>query len=473
MRIAILQKIPFEFIGVMFLGSVIKNLGHQCEVFIADIDRTQLLKNVKNYSPDLIAFSLLSNDYRWFKKFFPSLQQTLPNTPVIVGGPHATFFPELIEHFNVKTVFLGEAEGSLEEFLQNYGNEDSLKAIDGIWYKDNKGTIHKNESRFLLENLDELPLPDRGLYYDKYTVLREKKSKPFITSRGCPYRCTFCYNKSNQILYQDKGRYVRQFSPERIIQEIKETRERYILKSVSFEDFAESVQDPDSLMKFLSLYKKDIHLPFKCSLRANIMTDNLAKALKDAGVNAVIFGIESGDEHIRNNVLNKKIKDSHIIECARILKKNGIKFGTYNIFGIPSETIHDALKTVELNMKINTDYPWASILAPYPKTDISKLAVQLKLIPEDFDCADLPASYFSRSSLNLPQKHIFENLQRIFYLAVRYPFTFPILKKLAKINCPPFFQALFIISFILRFSQEQDWPLRKTIKMAWGFRSSF
>ena len=473
MRIAILQKIPFEFIGVMFLGSVIKNLGHQCEVFIADIDRAQLLENVKNYSPNLIAFSLLSNDYRWFKKIFPSLQQTLPNTPVIVGGPHATFFPELIEHFNVKTVFLGEAEGSLEEFLQNYGNEDSLKAIDGIWYKDDHGTIYKNKPRFLLENLDELPFPDRGLYYDKYEELRMKESKNFMASRGCPHRCAFCFSNSYQKLYQSKGRYFRLFSPERIIQEIKETKKRYVLKSVSFEDFGEFTQDPNLLMRFLSLYKKEIHLPFKCSLRANMMTDDLAKALKDAGAKAVIFGIESGDEHIRNNVLNKKIKDSHIIECARILKKNGIKFGTYNIFGIPSETIHDALKTVELNIKINTDYPWASILAPYPKTDIAKLAVQLKLMPEDFDCADLPASYFSRSSLNLPQKHIFENLQRIFYLAVRYPFTFPILKKLAKINCPPFFQALFIISFILRFSQEQDWPLRKTIKMAWGFRSSF
>ena len=82
---------------------------------------------------------------------------------------------------------------------------------------------------------------------------------------------------------------------------------------MSFEDFAESVQDPDRLMKFLSLYEKEVHLPFKCSLRANAMTDDLAKALKVAGVNAVIFGIESGAEHIRNNVLNKKIKDEHII----------------------------------------------------------------------------------------------------------------------------------------------------------------
>ena len=473
MKIAILQKIPYEFIGVMFLSSIIKKLGHECEVFIADIDRAHLLENARRYAPDLIAFSLMSNDYSWFKDKMFYLQHTSQDIPVIVGGPHATFFPELIENNKVKAVFLGEAEGTLEEFLLNYDNEDILKTIDGIWYKDKDGTVYKNEMRLLLQNLDELPFPDRGIYYDKYDILGMRDQKPFITSRGCPYRCTFCYSNICQKLYQGKGRYVRQFSPERIIQEIKETKERYLLKSVSFEDFAESVQDPHLLIKFLSLYKKEVKLPFKCSLRANIMTNDLAKALKDAGVNAVIFGIESGAEHIRNNVLNKRIKDRDIIECAKILKRHGIKFGTYNIFGIPSETIKDAFKTVELNIRIKTDFPWASILTPYPKTDIAKIAAQLKLIPENFDCADLPASYFSSSVLNLPNKHVFENLQKVFYYAVKYPFTFPLLRKLVKINCHLFFKVLFSLSFILRFSKEQNMPLWKTIRMAWGFRDSF
>ena len=473
MKIALLQKIPFEFIGIMFLSSVIKRLGHECEVFISNIDRSHLLENVRRYSPDLIAFSLMSNDYSWFKDTMSSLQQTSSDIPLIVGGPHATFFPELIECNNVKAVFLGEAEGSLEEFLSNYENEDSLKSIDGIWYKDNHGAIHKNKMRLLCDNLDELPFPDRGLYYDKYNVLRMKESKIFMTTRGCPYRCTFCYSNICQRLYQGKGKYFRQFSPERIIQEIKETKERYLLKSVSFEDFGEFANDPQLLIKFLSLYKKEVNLPFKCSLRANMMTDALAKSLKDAGVNTVIFGIESGVEHIRNTILNKKIKDDHIIECARMLKKHRIKFGTYNMFGIPSETIDDAFKTVELNIRIKTDYPWGSILIPYPKTDIAKIAVQLKLMPEFFDFAELPPSYFSSSPLNLPQKHAFENLQKVFYIAVKYPLIFPLLKKLIRINCPLFFKAFFIVSFIIRFSKEQSMPLWKTMRMAWGFRDSF
>ncbi len=473
MKIALLQKIPFEFMGIMFLSSVIKGLGHECEVFISDIDRSHLLENVKKYSPDLIAFSLMSNDYGWFRHTMSSLQQTSSDIPVIVGGPHATFFPELIESNKVKAIFLGEAESSLEEFLSKYDNEDSLKVIDGIWYRDKYGTIHKNNMRHLCENLDELPFPDRGIYYDKYNVLRTKESKIFMTTRGCPYRCSFCYSNICQRLYQGKGSYFRQFSSGRIIQEIKETKERYLLKSVSFEDFGEFTQDSQLLIKFLSLYKKEINLPFKCSLRANMMTDELAKALKDAGVNTVIFGIECGNEKIRNNILNKKIKNDHIIKCALMLKKYGIKFGTYNIFAIPSETIDDAFKTVEINIKIKTDYPWGSIMIPYPKTDIAKIAVQMKLMPEFYDLEELPPSYFSTSPLNLPQRHSFENLQKVFYVAVKYPLTFPILKKLIRINFPPFFKLFFIVSFISRFSKEQSMPLWKTMRLAWGFRDSF
>ena len=104
MRIAILQKVPFELIGIMFLSSVIKKCGHECEVFISDIDKAGLLENVKRYSPKLIAFSLMSTDYRWFQDTMSYLQQTSQDIPVIVGGVHATFSPELIESNNVKAI---------------------------------------------------------------------------------------------------------------------------------------------------------------------------------------------------------------------------------------------------------------------------------------------------------------------------------------------------------------------------------
>jgi len=472
MKIAILQKVPFEYIGVMSISAVIRKLGHEHEVFISDIDKVHLSENVRSYSPDIIGFSLMSTDYKWFTEQLSWLRKTSPDIPIIVGGPHATFFPELIESHHVKAVFLGEAEETLEEFLSKYHDEDQLKAINGLWYKDEEGAIYKNPARPLLQDLDALRFPERGVYYDKYEILRMKEAKFFMSSRGCPYSCTFCFNKGYQNLYRGKGKYVRHFGQERIIQEIKETREKYGLKSVSFVDDV-FTQDLDWVMRFLSLYKKEICLPFHCLVRANKMTHDLAKALKDAGVHGVTFGIESGSEDIRRNILNKRIRDSHIIECANILKHHRIQFGTLNMFGIPSETIDDAFKTVELNIRIKADFPWAFVLNPCPKTDIAKIAVQLNLIPENFDFKDLPASFFSTSPLNLPNKHMFENLQKIFYLVVKYPWSFPVFKKLIRINCPLIFKGLFGISFLLKFSKQRNVSFWKTIKIAWSFRNSF
>ncbi len=461
MKIAILQRIPYEFIGIVFLGAVIKKEGHECEVFISDIEREQMLEKVSNYTPDIIAFSLLSNDYRWFENTIASVRQRFPDVSVIVGGVHTTFFPELIEISNVKAVFIGEAEETLEEFLRKYKDEDSLKKIEGLWYKDKNGTIHKNELRPLNENLDNLPFPDRGIYYDKYEDLRNRPQKTFLATRGCLYNCSYCYSNSYKKLYKGKGKYYRQFSNKWIIQEIKETKAKYDLELVSFDDFGELTVDPEKLIEFLKLYNKEIGLPFKCSLRANMMTDDLGLALKEANVNTVVFGIETGSERIRNEVFNKHIKDSQIIDCARILKKYGIKFGTYNMFGVPTETLADAYKTIELNIKIGTDYPWSSLLTPYPKTGISDLAEKLKLIPEDFNPADFPPSYFSTSCLDLPDKHIYENLQKVLYFSVRYPVLFPLFKKLVHIKAPLFFKGLFSLLFILRFSKDKKCPFGK------------
>lgn len=472
LKVAIIQKIPVELMGVMFVGAVINKSGHECEVFISDLDGAGLLKNVKKYSPDLIAFTLMSADYRWFNDVMLQLKNMLPDIPVIVGGPHATFYPEIIENYNIKALFLGEGEGSLEEFLCNYGNENKLKTTKGLWYKDGAGNIYKNEMRFLCQNLDELPFPNRSNYYDKYESLNMTDSKIFMTSRGCPSRCNFCCNKKYQIMYQGKGKYVRHFSQERIIREIKETKNKYLLKSINFVDDA-FTQDPRWLMKFLPMYKKEIHLPFKCGARADMMTDELAKALKDAGVNVIMFGVESGNENIRNNVLNKKVKDKYIIECAGILKRNGIQFGTFNMFGIPSETVENAFQTVEMNMKIKTDLPFGSVLIPYPQTEVAEQAVRLKMLPKDFDFKNLPPSFLSSSPLIMPDKHVYENIQKAFYFAVKYPFTYPILKKLVRINCPVFFKALFALSFILRFSKERKEPLWKAVKVAWEFRKSY
>ncbi len=470
MRIAILQRIPYEFIGVMHISSIIKRAGSTCEVFIADLEGERTLEKVALFSPEIIAFSIMSVDYAWFRDMVSKIHAANIDVPIIVGGVHATLFPELIEQNDVDAVFVGEAENSLEQFLCHYSDEKRLKSVEGLYYKDKSGMIFRNGVSKLISNLDVLPFPDRGIYYDKYDVLSMKDTKHFLTSRGCPFQCTYCYNKSYQDLYKGKGSYIRHFSQERIIHEIVETRKRYFMKCINFSDDA-FTQNPQWLNKFLLLYKKEVSLPFICSVRADMMTDALAGALKDAGVHTVMFGIECGSEKIRNEILNKRIKDNDIRRCAEILREYKIPFGTFNMFAIPSETIEDAFKTVKLNIEIKTDLPWASILMPLPKTEIVKIANDLKLLPENFDFNHLPTSFFMESPLILHKKYVYENLQKVFYFAVKYPWSLPLWSILIRINFPLFFKGIFALSFLLRFSKIRNIPLWKSVKILWGFRN--
>jgi anaerobic magnesium-protoporphyrin IX monomethyl ester cyclase len=472
LKVAIVQRMPYELFGVTHVSSIIKRGGHRCEAFIADWDAKRLLKNIRLYAPDLLAFTLASSDYGWFKQCVSEMRRDKLDMPIMVGGPHATFFPELIEENDVDFVFRGEAEDSLEEFLYSYGDMDKRRSLKGIWAKGEDGTVFKNDLRQLREDLDALPFPDRSIYYDKYSALKARAEKRFFTSRGCPYECAFCHNTALLQLYKGKGKYVRRFSRERVIREIQAVRDRYVLKIVTFVDDL-FCQDIDWLRGFLKIYKKEIGLPFKCYVRADMMTEELVRILKESGLYSIAFGVESGDEKIRMDILNKRVKDADLARCALLLHKWGIRFTTFNIFGTPTETVEDAFKTVEFNIRIKADFPWASILSPYPMTEITRLAKKLNLLPDDFSFSKLPSSYFHVSPLELPDKYVFENIQKIFYFAVRYPWTFPFFKKLVKIKSPHFFNALFYLSSILRYSKERNLPFHEAAGIYWQARKSY
>jgi radical SAM superfamily enzyme YgiQ (UPF0313 family) len=471
MKVALVQKIPYEYIGVMFLSAVIKKGGGESASFIAALEGRRLLPNLRQYQPDLVAFSLLSPDHRWFAGLVREVKAALPGVPVIAGGPHPTFFPEIIEWPELQAVFVGEAEGSLAAFLRHFGNDGALGSIPGIWYKDSGGAIRRNPVGPLVQDLDRLPFPDRSIYYDKYPVLKNKEVKTFITSRGCPNNCSFCYNHGYRELYRGGGRYVRHFSPERIIAEIKETRAMAPAESIEFQDDA-FTYNPEWLDTFLALYKAEVGLPFKCLVRADMVTPEIARQLRTAGLSSVIFGVESGSETIRNTALKKHITNRQITGCADTLHAEGIKFGTSNMFGIPGETVEDALETIRLNIRIKTFYPWASLLMPYPRTKIAEICRERGLIPADFSWNGLPGSFFSETPLRLPEKHVYENLQKVFYLAVRYPWTFPLFQRMVKLRLPRFFKALFVVSYILKFAREKEISLFSAMRILWHFRDT-
>jgi radical SAM superfamily enzyme YgiQ (UPF0313 family) len=208
------------------------------------------------------------------------------------------------------------------------------------------------------------------------------------------------------------------------------------------------------LYEFLQRYKKEVNLPLICLIRVDLLNEDVVKRLKSANCYSVFFGIESGNERLRTQILGKRISDEQIVNAAKLLKKYNIKFRAYNMLGIPTETLPDAFETVKINIKINTDYPWCSILQPYPRTKIEEYARSKNLL--SFSNNSISPSFFRESVIDLPHKKELTVLHKLFFPAVKFPRLLPFIKVLIKFPANPFFDLIFIISYAYHYHKSEN-----------------
>lgn len=299
--------------------------------------------------------------------------------------------------------------------------------------KNNK--IFKNSLRPFIQNLDELPYPDRKIYY-KYKFLRELNLKNFISGRGCPYNCTFCFNHALKQIYNNKGTYIRKRSVDNLIKEILEVKEKYGMNHITFSDDT-FILNRTWLRQFLLEYKKRVNLPFSCNIRANLIDEEIVKLLKEANCYVAAMGIESGDENIRNNILKKGITNEQIRNTARLFKKYKIRFKTFNMIALPEESFEETFKNMKLNIEIKPTIATCSILQPYPKLEVTEYCMKHGFLDSNYCVSDFGISRSDKSltPLKIRDKEKFENLQAFYSLVIQFPFLKSIVKSL--INFPP------------------------------------
>ncbi len=434
-KIIFLQNIPFEYLGPMYISAVLKKHGHQCRLLILS-EHKDYIKKIAEYDPDLIAFSTMTGPHKWILGVAREIKQHV-DRPVILGGAHPTFFPEIIHEPPVDMICIGEGEYSMLELADKLDRGEDIETIPNLWIK-RDGRIVKNELRPLIEDLDALPFPDRTLY-DDCKILRSVPAMKFLTGRGCPYRCAFCFNHKFNELYRGLGKVVRKRSAESLIEEIKTTARRYRLKLIRFPEDTFS-GNRRWLLDFLPRYREEVQLPFTGLAHSNELNDAAVKALKDAGCMNIFFGVESGNEALRNQLLQKNLTDDQIIEAARLLKKHKLEFGTYNMFGLPHETLDQAFETIRLNQRIRPDYTINNIFQPYPKTEISDYAVEHGMLDPDIDNLD---TMNEGSILQIEDIDRIVNLCRFASLIIRYPLLTPFVRALIKLPPNRLFKLIF------------------------------
>ncbi|MDO8446183.1 MAG: radical SAM protein [Deltaproteobacteria bacterium] len=462
-RVAFVQNMAFEYLGVMYISAMLKKHGHKVEMFIVGKNEEKTIEEISSFKPDLVGFPCTTGVHRWALKFAGKMKLRVP-CKVIFGGAHATYFPEVINDPQVDIICRSEGEYAALEIADKIDRGSDISDTLNCWVKVN-GLVVKNDQRPLVENLDELPFPDRELYIGKYPYLK-RSQKAFIGGRGCPFDCTFCFNHALIKLYKGKGKVVRYRSVDNLIAEIKEVRDRYGLRTVYMQDDT-FILNKKWVAEFAEKYKREVGLPFVCLIRADLADEEMIKKLAEAGCKNVFFGVEAGSEDLRNSLLKKKVTDEEIRSVAALLKKYGMKFRTYNMLGLPGETLEDAFRTVTINAEIGTDYPWCALFHPFPGTELAEYAKEKGLLDASVDTAN--PSFFKDSIIKSEHKRELVNLQKLFFYGVKFPRSMPLIKRLIRLRPNIFFDLAFLASYAWCYLLSENLTLREMLSV--GFRN--
>jgi len=335
----------------------------------------------------------------------------------LFGGPHPTFFPDMIEREGVDIICRGEGEEALVELLDKLQSKESILDIQNLSVKQNQ-TIIRNPLR-PFSDLDSLPFPDRTLLED-FPEAGNGPIKHFLATRGCPFSCSYCFNEQYSELYRGKGKRVRFRDPSSLIQEVQETISIPGSRFVYFQDDTFTLNER-WLAEFSRQYQHSIDLPFHCHVRANTVSEEKVRLLKEAGCYSVHIAAETADDRLRNEILNRNMSKEQVFDACDLLRKYGIKFMLQNMIGLPTGSLENDLETLEMNIACQPDYAWVSIYQPYPGTPLGEYCRSNGIYSGDF--SDLDSNFFDSTKLNFSDQYKtqLQNLQKLFAIFVEYP----------------------------------------------------
>ena len=422
-----------EPLGIMSLAAFLQSHGHRCEFIDIAFER-DVIKEVRKLNPDVIAYSITTGCHSFYQKLNLELKNECRFLSIF-GGPHATFFPDFIKEEGVDAVCRGEGEGAILDLATALDERRDINTIPNLWVKSN-GQIHKNLLRPLISDLNTLPFVSRDLV-NKYDHYRKLHRRMILTGRGCPYRCTYCFNHAYHDLYKGNGRIVRKRSVDHVICELSIIREKDAPRRFQFVDDT-FILDHNWCFEFCDRYKKEIGLPFIVYTRVNLINEVVVRRLKESGCITILYAIESGNDYIRNQVLKRNVSREQILSAAHLFKKYKLKTYAQNMLGLPDENMASVMDTIDLNIECQPDYAWCSIFQPYPMTDLWHYCNENKYLTGEL----IESSFYKKSILNIPHRRYVARLHHLFPLAVSSPIIKSSLRFLVKL---PFTSLYFAI----------------------------
>jgi radical SAM superfamily enzyme YgiQ (UPF0313 family) len=333
--------------------------------------RKRIIKALIEYNPDIVCFSVITDNYQWACEWAKEVK-TVTKAKVIFGGIHPTSVPEkVISQEFVDYVCVGEGEYALQELVNEIDNGRDGKYVRNIWVKDG-GRVIRNETRPLISDLDQLPLPDKALFHAAAPIFNGGYS--IMTSRGCSNACKYCCNNVYRQIYGKEGGCVRRRSVENVMHELIKAKESFSPKHILFVDDIFN-SDKKWLDLFLNEYEQKIRIPFACYLFPDNVDERLSAGLKKAGCFKVQMGVQVIDEAKRAKVLGRISSQEKIARAIDALRKNNIYVTCDTIFGFPDETEAELKDLIKFYNRHTPDHCENFWLRYYPRTGMTEWAL--------------------------------------------------------------------------------------------------
>jgi radical SAM superfamily enzyme YgiQ (UPF0313 family) len=436
-------------LDLLHLAAWLQKHGHETRVldlYAREVEEEDFPKVAEMWKPDLVGFTTYTANVDVSLRLARASKQALPEVPVVLGGIHASYLPEVcLAEPAVDWVVRGEGEETLRELVEALAAGRSPRGLAGLAWREEPGVVDSGPPRPLLKDLDALPWPDYGqLDFDRYylAVTREvtgRRVANVLTMRGCPYRCTFC---SHHYGYEGG---LRKRSPEDVVRQLRHLKERHGVGEVQIEDNSFTC-DPKRVLRICELLEAEgLDLVWNCNVRAETASRELFDAMHRAGCRRVLLGVESGSAEMLER-MKKGITLEQVRRAVTLARRHGLLVNCAFILGTPGETRESAEATYRFALELDPDFVMFSVLVPVIGSELFDAAVSAgKVRPEAVQGADFVTVYSEKAPLpemsEVPREELLALMERYtrgFYLRPAY-----FLRRLRALRSPSELRRLF------------------------------
>jgi len=412
------QRPDFPPAGISYLGAVASDHGHEVLLIDGGLHNiSDIVKTVQKIKPQFVGVTCWTIDRKMVWNLCTEFKQVSPNSLLVIGGPHATMYPEhIFKKTHAFAVVLGEGEETFPELLDAIEHGKDLKKVSGIALRNQDGTAYYTDARSPIENIDSIQLP----YYSGFERFNfnlyggfpplPRPTAAIISSRGCVFECSYC---SSVRFWGKRWRFR---SAENVLSEMKWLVDKWGVKSFYFFDDNFPVNRERVISICQGIIDNKWNITWACCSHVKMITREMLKVMHDSGCVTIDFGVESGSDKILNNI-NKRQTRKDIEKAFKLVHESGIIPRAYLMVGNPGEDISTINETIDL---IDCIKPRSSIGATIlwllPGTTLYEDAVHRGYISDDYwlNNDDIPYNQqdYTLEELKTFRKHLMFGIAR-------------------------------------------------------------